>query len=119
MKSRKVCIKAKSNLASLSRKGQATKHTIVKWSIIRCSNCFLGSDVNLFEGDIDLSPDDVVDNSDAGDVDGQQISVRRKRNAARNRKKLWVTRVIPYVYDSSLPGKTYQTHQTYHTTYCY
>lgn len=62
-----------------------------------------GSDVNLFEGDIDLSPDDVVDNSDAGDVDGQQISVRRKRNAARNRKKLWVTRVIPYVYDSSLP----------------
>ena len=62
--------------------------------------------MNLFEGDIILSPDDVVDLSNDGDVDGSQILLRRKRNAARDRKKLWVTRVIPYVYDSSLPGKT-------------
>ena len=34
MKSRKVCIKTKSTPASLSLKGQGTKHTTVKWSII-------------------------------------------------------------------------------------
>ncbi|KAL9980001.1 hypothetical protein ACROYT_G008531 [Oculina patagonica] len=62
-----------------------------------------GDDVNLFEADIELSPDDIVDLSDDGDIDGSQISVRRKRNAARDRKKLWVTRVIPYVYDIKLP----------------
>ena len=62
--------------------------------------------MNLFEADIKLSPDDVVDLSNDGDIDGAQLNVRIKRNAARDRKKLWVTRVIPYVYDSSLPGKT-------------
>lgn len=62
-----------------------------------------GNDVNLYEADIDLSPDDVVDLRDDGDVDGQQLIRRKKRNAARNRKKVWVTRVIPYEYDSSLP----------------
>jgi len=61
------------------------------------------NDLNIYEGDIDLSPDDNVDLSDAGDVDGENIGVRRKRNAARNRKKLWVTRVVPYEFDSSLP----------------
>lgn len=66
------------------------------------------NDVNIYEGDIDLSPDDIVDTRDSGDVDGEQISARRKRNAARNRKKLWVTRVVPFVYDSSLPAY-YQT----------
>ena len=70
---------------------------------------FPGNDVNLYEADIDLSPDDVVDLSDAGDVDGQQLIGRKKRNAARNRKKVWVTRVIPYEYDSSLPGRTCYT----------
>lgn len=64
--------------------------------------------MNLFEADIQLSPDDVVDLSNDGDIDGSQIIVRRKRNAARDRKKLWVTRVIPYVYDSGLPGETKQ-----------
>lgn len=66
----------------------------------------LGNDVNMYEADIQLSPGDAVDLGDAGDVDGAQLPVRRKRNAARDRKKLWVTRVIPYVYDSSLPGLT-------------
>ena len=60
----------------------------------------------MYEADIQLSPDDVVDLRDAGDVDGGQLPVRRKRNAERDRKKLWVTRVIPYVYNSSLPGLT-------------
>lgn len=67
---------------------------------------FSGNDVNKYEADIDLSPDDVVDLSDVGDVDGQHLNVRKKRNAARNRKKLWVTRVIPYEYDTGLPGRT-------------
>ena len=60
--------------------------------------------MNMYEADIHLSPDDAVDLRDDGDVDGAQLPVRRKRNAARDRKKLWVTRVIPYVYDSRLPG---------------
>lgn len=60
----------------------------------------------MYEADIQLSPDDVVDLRDAGDVDGGLLPLRRKRNAARDRKRLWVTRVIPYVYDSSLPGLT-------------
>ena len=34
MKSREVSIKTRSSPASLSFKGQATKHTTVKWSII-------------------------------------------------------------------------------------
>ena len=62
--------------------------------------------MNMYEADIKLSPDDEVDLRDAGDVDGEQLPVRRKRNAARDRKKLWVTRVIPYEYDSGLPGLT-------------
>ena len=70
---------------------------------------FPGNDVNKYEADIDLSPDDLVDLSDAGDVDGQQLSVRKKRNAARNRRKVWLTRVIPYEYDSSLPGRACYT----------
>lgn len=60
-------------------------------------------DVNMYEADIELSPDDNVDLSDDGDVDGSGIGLREKRNAARDRKKLWVTRVIPYEYDSGLP----------------
>ena len=51
----------------------------------------------------------MVDLSDAGDVDGQQLIGRKKRNAARNRKRVWVTRVIPYEYDSGLPGRTCYT----------
>lgn len=62
-----------------------------------------GNDVNMYEADIKLSPDDPVDLRDDGDVDGSQLPVRRKRNAERDRKKLWVTRVIPYEYDNGLP----------------
>ena len=62
--------------------------------------------MNMYEADIQLSPDDIVDLSDAGDVDGGQLPVRRKRNAARDRRKLWVTRVVPFEYDSNLPGLT-------------
>lgn len=60
------------------------------------------NDVNIYEGDIDLSPDDNVDLRNSGDVDAAQ-NIRRKRNAARDRKRLWVTRLIPYEYDSQLP----------------
>lgn len=63
----------------------------------------LDNDVNIYEGDIELSPDDVVDSRDAGDVDGEQ-AIRRKRNAARDRKRLWVKRVVPYQYASAFPG---------------
>ena len=60
--------------------------------------------MNMYEADIKLSPDDDVDLRNDGDVDGGLLPVRRKRNAERDRKKLWVTRVIPYEYDSGLPG---------------
>lgn len=63
----------------------------------------LDNDVNIYEGDIELSPDDAVDSRDAGDVDGEQM-IRRKRNAARDRKRLWVKRVVPYQYASGFPG---------------
>ena len=33
MKSRRVCIKTRSTLASLPLKGEVTKHTTVKWAI--------------------------------------------------------------------------------------
>ena len=42
----------------------------------------VGNDVIKYEADVDLSPDDAVDLSDGGDVDGEQLLVRRKRNAA-------------------------------------
>ena len=60
--------------------------------------------MNMYEADIQLSPDDPADLRDDGDVDGAQLPVRKKRNAARDRKRLWVTRIIPYEYDSGLPG---------------
>lgn len=68
--------------------------------------CCPDDDVNMYEADIELSPDDNVDLRDDGDVDGSGIGLREKRNAARDRKKLWVTRVIPYEYDSGLPGES-------------
>ena len=40
--------------------------------------------MNMYEADINLSPDDNVDLRDDGDVDGAQLPVRRKRNAARD-----------------------------------
>ncbi|XP_022790685.1 uncharacterized protein LOC111330143 [Stylophora pistillata] len=70
-----------------------------------------GNDVNKYEADIVLSPDDNVDLSNDGDVDGSGIGLRKKRNAARDRKKLWVTRVIPYKYDSGLPDSFKSTIQ--------
>ena len=39
MKSSKVSIKTRSTPASLSFKGQATKHTTVKWSIVKQPLC--------------------------------------------------------------------------------
>ena len=66
--------------------------------------CSPDNDVNIYEGDIDLSPDDNVDLRNSGDVDAAQ-NIRRKRNAARDRKRLWVTRLVPYEYDSQLPGE--------------
>ena len=38
----------------------------------------------MYEADIQLSHDDAVDLSDGGDVDGEQLPVRRKRSAARD-----------------------------------
>ena len=43
MKSSKVSIKTRSTPASLSFKGQATKHTTVKWSIEETGSCLANS----------------------------------------------------------------------------
>ena len=58
MKSSKVSIKTRSTPASLSFKGQATKHTTVKWSIETVeqeTQCFSSDDKNQ-----DLHIDDQV-----------------------------------------------------------
>ena len=41
MKSRKVCIKTRSPLASLSFKGKVTKYTTVKWTIAELNNILI------------------------------------------------------------------------------
>lgn len=54
---------------------------------------------NLYEADIMLTDDDKrhVDQREEGDADGPRDGdVITKRNAIRNRQKLWRTRVIPY-----------------------
>ena len=50
----------------------------------------------MYEGDIDLSNETVT-------VD--TTTLRPKRNAARDRKRLWNTRVVPYQFDPRLPRK--------------
>ena len=53
---------------------------------------------NLYEADIVLSDDDKrqVDQREEGDADGLGNGDVIKRNAIRNRQKLWKTRVVPY-----------------------
>ena len=53
---------------------------------------------NLYEADIVLSDDDKlqVDQREEGDADGPGNGDVIKRNAIRNRQKLWKTRVVPY-----------------------
>ena len=62
---------------------------------------------SLFEGDIELSAFDLrlVDTREEGDVDGELAPSRQKRNAHRNRMVLWQDKVVPYKFDSSLPGE--------------
>ena len=52
----------------------------------------------LYEADIVLSDEDKrqVDQREEGDADGPGNGDVVKRNAIRNRQKLWKTRVVPY-----------------------
>lgn len=52
----------------------------------------------LYEADIVLSDEDKrqVDQREEGDADGPGNGDVIKRNAIRNRQKLWKTRVVPY-----------------------
>ena len=52
---------------------------------------------NLYEADIMLTDEDKrqVDQREEGDADGNEDAIT-KRNAIRNRQKLWRTRTIPY-----------------------
>ena len=52
----------------------------------------------LYEADIVLSDEDKrqVDQREEGDADGPGNGHVIKRNAIRNRQKLWKTRVVPY-----------------------
>ncbi|XP_031568761.1 MAM and LDL-receptor class A domain-containing protein 1-like [Actinia tenebrosa] len=55
-------------------------------------------DSKLFEGDIELSPEDM-----------QQADNRMsKRNAQRTRQKLWRTKIIPYEIDSELVKESFE-----------
>ena len=66
-----------------------------------------GKTKSIFEGDIVLSPFDLkfVDTREEGDVDGDLAMSRKRRNAGRNRMILWQDRIIPYEFDSDLPGE--------------
>ncbi|CAB3990853.1 Hypothetical predicted protein, partial [Paramuricea clavata] len=59
---------------------------------------------HLFEGDIVLTPDDIKElkELEEGGDNGQASPDITKRNARRNRKKLWVTKIIPYELPESL-----------------
>ena len=65
-------------------------------------------DLKLYEGDIILPPQDKgpADLRNDGDVDGE---LRSKRNAVRDRKKLWLNKVVPYEFGYGFPGKTSET----------
>jgi hypothetical protein len=59
----------------------------------------------LYEGDIVIPPQErgEVDFSKDGDVDGE-LSERSKRNAVRDRKRLWLNKVVPYEFGYGFPG---------------
>ena len=64
----------------------------------------VGLGLDLYEGDIVLDKDDLetIDNSEEGDIDGKEIKEIVKRNAERQRRKLWHDRVVPYEIASEL-----------------
>nr|QNH72391.1 toxin candidate TRINITY_DN30581_c0_g1_i1 [Pachycerianthus borealis] len=62
-----------------------------------------------FEADINLSGDESdVDLRNEGDVDGPLApsAQRRRRSAERDKKNMWIGRIVPYVIDSSLTSAT-------------
>jgi hypothetical protein len=59
-----------------------------------------------------LTPDDIKEMKELeeGGDNGQFSPDITKRNARRNRKKLWVTKVIPYELPESLKGIYSKSH---------
>ncbi|EDO44568.1 predicted protein [Nematostella vectensis] len=59
----------------------------------------------MYEGDIFLTKgmEGPADLSSAGDVD-EDLSLRSKRNAVRDRKRLWTNKIIPYQFESGFPN---------------
>lgn len=60
---------------------------------------FTGVNGRLYEADIVLTDEDkhLVDQREEGDADGPEGGNNViRRNAVRNRQKLWKTRVLPY-----------------------
>ncbi|XP_031549766.1 uncharacterized protein LOC116287250 [Actinia tenebrosa] len=61
-------------------------------------------DLNLYEGDIFIPIQErgEVDFRKDGDVDGE-LDERSKRNAVRDRKKIWLGKVVPYEFGYGFP----------------
>lgn len=64
---------------------------------------------NVFEGDIVLTPNNKVDQSTTGDVDGplsnsdlNSSPLSFKRNAQRSRLGIWKTKRVPYEFASDM-----------------
>lgn len=76
-----------------------TRVSGVQWTIphLHFQN-LAGVKDKLYEADIVLSDEDKrqVDQREEGDADGPGNRDLIKRNAIRNRQKLWKTRVVPY-----------------------
>lgn len=67
--------------------------------IKQISSSFTGVNGRLYEADIVLTNEDkhLVDQREEGDADGPEGGNNViRRNAVRNRQKLWKTRVLPY-----------------------
>ncbi|KAJ7372570.1 hypothetical protein OS493_017841 [Desmophyllum pertusum] len=67
------------------------------WLSVTCPRSISGVK-DLYEADIVLTDEDKhhVDQREEGDADGPGKGDVIKRNAVRNRQKLWKTRVVPY-----------------------
>ncbi len=69
------------------------------------NNCFCGN-LDYFEGDIDLTPDVIeqLRQFKEAENNGQSPSNTTKRNAGRDRSRLWVTRIVPYEVPENMKG---------------
>ena len=74
--------------------------------IIEISNNWFCGNLDYFEGDIELTPDVIEQLKQFKDAEnnGQSSSNITKRNARRDRSRLWVTKIVPYEVPENMKG---------------